>query len=200
MTTNNTPTGMLLLNMIKHVKSLAEAGLVYNNKNYDAERYEELRSIALEMMSVLSQTAVEALDDFFLPVEDYPTPKVDVRALILNEKREILMVKEQVDGRWTIPGGWAEIGLTPTESIVKEVREEAGFAVRPLRLLAVIDKKCHPHPPEVHYIYKLIFHCEIQDGNINPNFDIQGVDWFSLNALPELSKDRILEKSVGVAL
>ncbi|HEA30603.1 MAG TPA: NUDIX domain-containing protein [Leeuwenhoekiella sp.] len=185
-----------LLNMIKQVKSLAEAGLVYNSENYDAERYEELRRIALEMMSVLSQQPVETLDDFFLPVNDYPTPKVDVRALILNEKKEILMVKEQIDGKWTIPGGWAEIGLTPAESIVKEVREEAGFSVRPVRLLAVLDKKCHPHPPEAHYLYKMIFYCEIQKGTIDPNFDIQGVDWFPLDSLPELSTDRILESQL----
>lgn len=185
-----------LLNMIKQVKSLAEAGLVYNVENYDAERYEEMRNIALEMMSVLSQKKVEVLEDFFLPVEDYPTPKVDVRALILNEKKEILMVKEQIDGKWTIPGGWAEIGMTASESIVKEVREEAGFAVRPVRLLAVLDKKCHPHPPEAYYLYKIVFYCEIRDGDFDPNFDIQAVDWFPLNALPELSTDRILESQL----
>jgi len=185
-----------LLNMIKQVKSIAEAGLVYNAENYDAERYEELRQIALEMMSVLSQKEVEVLEDFFLPVEDYPTPKVDVRGLILNEKKEILMVKEQIDGKWTIPGGWAEIGMTASESIVKEVREETGFAVRPMRLLAVLDKKCHPHPPEAYYLYKMVFYCEIQDGDFDPNFDIQAVDWFPLNALPELSIDRILESQL----
>ena len=185
-----------LLNMIKQVKSLAEAGLVYNTENYDAERYEELRQIALEMMSVLSQKDVEVFQNFFLPVEDYPTPKVDVRGLILNKKKEILMVKEQIDGKWTIPGGWAEIGMTASESIVKEVREEAGFTVRAVRLLAVLDKKCHPHPPEAYYLYKMVFYCEIQDGDFDPNFDIQAVDWFPLNALPELSTDRILESQL----
>ncbi|WP_031426085.1 NUDIX hydrolase [Flavimarina sp. Hel_I_48] len=189
-----------LLNMIKQVKSLAEAGLVYNDNNYDTERYEELRRISLEMMSVISQKEVEVLESFFLPVNDYPTPKVDVRALILNGKREILMVKEQVDGKWTIPGGWSEIGLTASESIIKEVKEETGFIVKPTRLLAVFDKKCHPHPPEAYYLYKIIFYCEIEDGEVAPNFDIQEVGWYALNELPELSTDRIVESQLKLLI
>ncbi|MGB3774341.1 MAG: NUDIX hydrolase [Leeuwenhoekiella sp.] len=185
-----------LLNLIKQVKSLAEAGLVFNKENYDAERYEELRKISLEMMSVISQHPVEVFDNFYMPVNDYPTPKVDVRAFILNEKKEVLMVKENVDGKWTIPGGWAEIGLTPSESIIKEVREETGFIVNTSRILAIFDKKCHPHPPDTHYLYKIVFYCEIQSGEVDPNFDIQGVDWFSLHKLPELSTDRILESQL----
>ena len=186
-------TNTYFLNMIKQVKSLADAGLVYNQQNYDAERYEELRNLAIEMMALLADMPVDVLKDFIVAEKEYPTPKVDVRALILNQDQEILMVKEQVDGRWTIPGGWAEIGMTAKESIVKEVEEETGFNFKPQRLLAVLDKRCYDHPPQAHYVYKLIFYGVILDGKIDPNFDIHGVDWFSLNELPELSQDRILE-------
>lgn len=185
-----------LLNSVKKIKSLAEAGLVYNQENYDAERYEELRAISLEMMSVLSDLPVEQFQNFFMPEADYPTPKVDVRGLILNDSGKILLVKETIDNKWTLPGGWADIGITPKENILKEIEEETGFKAEVKRLLAVIDKRNYPHPPQSHYVYKLCFLCEIIEGGISPNFDIGEVGWFDLNDLPKLSVDRILEEQL----
>ena len=185
-----------LLNQIKQVKSLAEAGLVFNKENYDAERYEELRSLALEMMSIVSNKPVDQLKDFFLPEQDYPTAKVDVRGLILNDQNQVLLVQETVDHKWTLPGGWADVGLTPAENVLKEIEEETGFKAEVIRLLAVLDKRNYPHPPQTHYVYKLCFLCKIQEGSFDPNFDIGGVDWFDMNTLPELSADRILEEQL----
>ena len=185
-----------LLNQIKQVKSLAEAGLVFNTENYDAERYEELRSLALEMMSIVSNKPVDQLKDFFLPEQDYPTAKVDVRGLILNDQNQVLLVQETVDHKWTLPGGWADVGLTPAENVLKEIEEETGFKAEVIRLLAVLDKRNYPHPPQTHYVYKLCFLCKIQEGSFDPNFDIGGVDWFDMNTLPELSADRILEEQL----
>ncbi|MFD2828742.1 NUDIX hydrolase N-terminal domain-containing protein [Leeuwenhoekiella polynyae] len=185
-----------LLNQIKQVKSLAEAGLVFNKENYDAERYEELRSLALEMMSIVSDKPVDQLKDFFLPEQDYPTAKVDVRGLILNDQNQVLLVQETVDHKWTLPGGWADVGLTPAENVLKEIEEETGFKAEVIRLLAVLDKRNYPHPPQTHYVYKLCFLCKIQEGSFDPNFDIGGVDWFDMNKLPELSADRILEEQL----
>ena len=185
-----------LLNQIKQVKSLAEAGLVFNKENYDAERYEELRTLALEMMSILSDKPVAQLKGFFVPETDYPTAKVDVRGLILNEQNQVLLVQETVDNKWTLRGGWADVGLTPTENVLKEIEEETGFKAEVIRLLAVLDKRNYPHPPQPHYVYKLCFLCKIQEGSFDPNFDIGGVDWFDMNTLPELSADRILEEQL----
>ncbi|RXG12352.1 NUDIX hydrolase [Leeuwenhoekiella aestuarii] len=185
-----------LLNQIKQVKSLAEAGLVFNKENYDAERYEELRSLALEMMSIVSDKPVDQLKDFFLPEQDYPTAKVDVRGLILNDQNQVLLVQETVDHKWTLPGGWADVGLTPAENVLKEIEEETGFKAEVIRLLAVLDKRNYPHPPQTHYVYKLCFLCKIQEGSFDPNFDIGGVDWFDMHKLPELSADRILEEQL----
>ena len=187
---------MYLLNQIKKVKSLADAGLVYNQENYDAERYEELRQLALEMMALVGDTSVEKLTDFFIPETDYPTPKVDVRGIVVNEKMELLMVKEQVDGAWTLPGGWADIGMTPAEVVVKEMREESGLEVRPERLCAIFDKRCYDHPPQAHYVYKIFFHCEVINGDFDPNFDIQDVGYFGIENLPTLSADRITKHQI----
>nr|WP_298792232.1 NUDIX hydrolase [uncultured Allomuricauda sp.] len=185
------------LNLIKRIKAISETGLVYAQDLYDRERYEELQQISIKLMSNIGGTAIEALEEFFIPQDDYPTPKVDVRGFVLNEKDEILMAKESIDGKWTIPGGWADIGSTPSEIAIKEVEEETGLKVEVVKLLAVYDKQVHPHPPEPYYIYKLNFFCRIVGGELKPGFDMLGADFFALDNLPELSEERILESQLN---
>lgn len=181
------------LNIIKRIKSIAETGLVYAEEGYDMERYQELREISLRLMSEMSGQPFAKLDGFFIPQLDYPTPKVDVRGFVLNEKNEILMAQESVDGKWTIPGGWADVGNTPTEVAIKEIKEETGLEAEIVRLVAIYDKQRHPHPAEPYYIYKLMFHCRVIGGKLEAGFDMKGADWFALDNLPPLSKERILE-------
>lgn len=100
------------LELVKQIKALADTGLVYAEDEYDRERYVELREISLKLLSNVSNQPLTILNDFFMPEKDYPTVKVDVRGFVLNERNEILLAKERVDGKWTIPGGWADIGYT----------------------------------------------------------------------------------------
>lgn len=184
------------LETIKRMNALADTGLVYAENKYDRERYTELKQIALDLMAHLTHQPLGVFADFFMPVTDYPTVKVDVRGFVLNEAGEILMARESVDGKWTIPGGWADVGYSPSEVAIKEIREETGLLSEVVRLLAVYDKKCHPHPPQPFYIYKLIFLCTITGGTLSPGFDMDGAAFFAIDKLPELSEDRILESQL----
>ncbi|MCL6267452.1 NUDIX hydrolase [Flagellimonas myxillae] len=184
------------LNLIKRIKALAETGLVYTENDYDKERYEELKDISLKLMAFVADEPISVIQDFFMPQQDYPTPKVDVRGFVLNEKDEILMAREGIDGKWTIPGGWADIGNTPSEIAVKEIEEETGIQTEVVRFLGVYDKQVHPHPPEPYYIYKLMFLCRITGGELKAGFDMLDANFFPLNQLPELSEERILESQL----
>lgn len=184
------------LELIKRIKSLSDTGLIYAQNEYEKERYEELRSISLKLLGIVSNESFSALNDFFMPNKDYPTPKVDIRGLALNKAKEILLVKEKLDGKWSLPGGWGDIGFSPSEVIKKEILEETGLSSRVLRLLAIYDKKCHPHPPQPFYVYKLVFLCEILHGEINTSFDIEEACYFNIKSLPELSEDRILKSQI----
>ena len=184
------------LERIKRVKTLADTGLLYADNEYDKERYEELASISLQLMSITSGQSFSVLQDFFMPVNDYPTPKVDVRGLILNEASEVLLVKESLDGKWSLPGGWGEVSFTPSEVIRKEIKEETGLDATVTRLLAVYDKRCHPHPPQPLYVYKLVFLCEALTGSLSPGFDIEDARYFAMEHLPELSEERILASQI----
>ncbi len=181
---------------LMRIKAIAETGLVYNQEDYDRERYEELKSLSIQLMAAIGNVPVLQLENFYLPQKDYPTPKVDVRAFILNERNEILMAKESVDGKWTIPGGWADIGNSPKEVVVREVKEETGLEVKVVRLLAVYDKQRHAHPMEPNYIYKLMFFCKTTGGNLQPGFDMLDASFFPLDNLPELSEPRILKSQL----
>ncbi len=185
-----------ILNIAKRIKSISDVGLLYCKNEYDLDRYHELQSISVELMQLLTGKPVEVIKNFYDINKDYPTPKVDVRALILNEDKQILLVKESIDGRWSLPGGWADIGLSPKEVVIKECREETGLTVTCKNLLALFDKKCHNHPPEPHYVYKLVFNCEALISEINKGFDVLDVAYFDIYNLPELSEDRILKSQI----
>lgn len=190
---------MSQLDKIKRLMALAETGIVYAANDFELERCQEQRQICLELISEMANKPLKTLESFYMPPLQYPTPKIDIRAFVLNDKGQILMVRESMDGKWSIPGGWSDIGFSPKEVVEKEVFEETGLKVKTKQLLAVWDKKCHPHPPAAYHIYKMVFFCEAEDyTNLNKGFDILDVDFIDIDHLPELSENRILESQIKV--
>ena len=189
-------TGTELLEKAKQLKALADVGLLYCKNEYDKERYAEVQKIAFELLQTASGYDVTQLKATFPLAADYPTAKVDIRGILLSPDKKLLFVKEQADGRWSLPGGWADVGSSPKEVIVKEFKEETGLDVVPQRLLAVFDKRLHPHPPQPFYVYKFVFQCEALSTTLIKGFDVLDVHYFAIDALPELSEDRILESQV----
>ncbi len=149
-----------ILNELKRLKSIADIGLLYCASGYDKERYQELKEISLALLEKVSGHDVEVLNEIFPPVNDYPTAKVDIRGILISPDKKILLVKESSDEKWSLPGGWADIGHSPKEVIMKEFKEETGIDILPKALLAVFDKRLHPHPPQAEYVYKMVFYCE----------------------------------------
>ncbi|MDA3890911.1 MAG: NUDIX hydrolase [Salinivirgaceae bacterium] len=195
--TNIKQEGNDILNIAKRLKSMAEVGLMYAEIGYDIDRYKELKEISFELMQQITDQPIEDIKGAFKEPLEYPTPNVDVRGVVINEKQQILLVKEASDGKWTLPGGWCEIGVTPKENIVKEMKEETGLDVEVDRLIALFDKRCHPHPPQSHYVYKLVFECKvIGSPEFKPDYEITDIGYFDIDELPELSKDRILENQL----
>lgn len=187
-----------LINIINRIRALSQNGLVYSTNEYDTERYEELLTLSNRMTSLLSGHSESDLNICFPLEKDYITPKVDVRAVAFNEGGEILLVQEKSDGCWSLPGGWADIGYSPREIAVKEVKEETGLDVIPLRLLGIHDKKCHNHPPALHYAYKIYILCRIVGGEFNAVFDIQDKGFFRQDELPPLSLERVVKEQIDL--
>lgn len=178
------------LHWAQEIQAISQAGLTYGENGYDLERYEALRKISVEMMSYFTDTPIDKVTELFASDTGYQTPKVDIRAVVLQENK-ILLVRERADGAWALPGGWADIGYTPSEVAVKETREEAGYDVKPVRLLAVLDKKRHAHPPAPNYTYKIFILCELVGGEaLDDGLETTGVGFFGESELPPLSIER----------
>ncbi|BBI36438.1 NUDIX hydrolase [Cohnella abietis] len=177
------------LEWAKQIQAIAQTGLTYSKDVYDTERYEALRDISVDILANYTSVSKEKISLTFASELGYATPKVDVRGVIFRENK-ILLVREKHDGSWALPGGWADVGFSPSEIAVKETKEEAGFDVVPVRLLAVLDKKFHNHPPGAYHVYKMFIRCEIVGGQAEAGVETSDVDFFSLDNLPELSLER----------
>lgn len=185
-----------ILEEIKRLKAIADTGLLYSTNEYDNERYLELQSISFRLLNMISQHPVDLLQESFPLTKDYPTAKVDIRGILLSPDKKILLVKESMDGKWSLPGGWADVGFSPKEVIIKEFKEETGLDIVPKNLLALFDKKKHPHPPQPFHVYKMVFYCEAVSMQLVKGFDVLDIQYFSIDALPELSEDRILKPQI----
>jgi len=186
------------LEWAKQLQSIAQTGLAYSKDVYDLERFELIRNISVEILSQQTKLDKTVIKDLFASETGYATPKVDIRAVIFKDKK-ILMVKENTDGKWSLPGGWGDIGLTPSEVAVKEVKEESGFDVKATKLLAVLDKKCHPHPPSPYHVYKMFIQCEIIGGQAKEGIETSEVEFFAENELPPLSIARNTKSQIEMA-
>ncbi len=157
------------------------------------ERYEQVRAIAAEMMAAHAENLdANHLLSLFRREEAYATPKVDVRGVVFQGGK-LLLVKERTDGRWTLPGGWADVTESPRESVEREVREEAGLDVRAEKLLAVYDRGKHPHVPAFPFhVYKLFIRCAVTGGEAKAGHETSDVGSFAEAALPPLSHSRVL--------
>jgi len=156
------------LEWAQKLQAIAHIGLTYSENPFDIERFQQVRSLAAEIMATYSNVEHSHLLDLFSREVGYATPKVDVRAAVFQNDN-ILLVKERSDGRWTLPGGWADVGDSPSEAAVREVYEESGYQTRAIKLIAVYDKDKQGHPPFPFYIYKLFFHCELTGGSATQN-------------------------------
>lgn len=186
------------LEWAKQLQSIAQAGLTYSKDVYDLERFESIRNISIEMLSLHTDVSKTVIRDLFANETGYATPKVDIRSVVF-QKDKILMVRENTDGKWSLPGGWGDIGLTPSEVAVKEVKEESGYDVKAIKLIGVLDKKCHPHPPSPYHVYKIFIQCEIIGGRPKEGIETNGVEFFAENELPPLSIARNTESQIQLA-
>ena len=162
----------------------------------DIERYKELQDLASEIISTHSDHEFSEIQDYLKEETGYATPKIDVRGVVFKDQK-ILLVKEYSDGKWTLPGGWADIMKSPSENVEREIYEESGFEVQAKRLLAVYDRSRHGHFPDYpHHVYKLFFACEINGGKARAGLETSDVGFFDLDNLPELSIGRVTEKQI----
>lgn len=177
------------LNYAKKLQAIAQAGLTYSKDKYDIERFKKIRDISVDILNNYTNMEHKKIEELFANENGYPTPKVDVRAAIFKDNK-ILLVKEKIDGLWSLPGGWADVDLSLKENIIKETKEEAGANIKPEKIIAILDRKKHNSTPMPYGIYKIFVECTFINMNFENNIETSSAEFFSENNLPPLSTSR----------
>ena len=179
------------LRWTQRLQAIAQTGLTYARDPYDLERYAEMQQIVGEMLAAGSGQPLTPILDFLTQQTGYATPKIDTRGVVFREDK-LLLVRERSEGLWTLPGGWADVGLSPAENVEREIREESGFRARAVKLLAVYDRHKHPHePPLPFHVYKLFMLCTLLDGEATTSYETDAIGFFGEDEIPPLSLGRI---------
>lgn len=183
----------LWLDWAREIQSLSQTGLAFASTGYEKQRYTRLTEIAAEIIENYTNLTKENIVKSLLNQPGYATPKIDVRAAVINEGK-ILLVHEKSDNLWAMPGGWADVGDTPSEVVIRETKEESGFDVLPEKVIGVFDANRSGRPLEFFHAFKIVFICKLIGGTAQPSDETYGADFFNLDHLPPLSPNRTNQK------
>jgi ADP-ribose pyrophosphatase YjhB (NUDIX family) len=170
------------------IQSIAQAGLEYSRDPYDRERFRQLRRLSVEIVSEYTELTTQKVTELFANETGYQTPKVDVRAVVQHGGK-LLLVQEN-DEKWSLPGGWAEPNLSVRQNAEREVLEESGFKVEASRLVAVLDRNRHVDDEFPYSVYKIFVECTYLEGEFSSNIETSDARFFSREEIPELSTTR----------
>jgi 8-oxo-dGTP pyrophosphatase MutT (NUDIX family) len=178
-----------LLRWSEALSGIARTGLGFTESLYERERFEEVLKVAADMrVAAGHELEAEVLVQEWLKVvgqgvAGYVTPKVAVGAVVGNDRGEMLLIQRADSGIWLYPTGWADVGYSPAEVVVKEVYEETGIEAEPLRIIAVLDglRLGFTAVP----LYSLVFHCRAVGGELQGHpLETLNLGWFGEGNLP----------------
>ena len=180
---------------LQRMIALTDTGLTFTKDPFDRERYEDLRSLLSEMLNQVSDLDADEVAELLKPTSAYATPLMDVRAWIVEDEK-ICLVRGQGENDWALPGGFGEVGYSPTENILKEIEEETGFKAKVEKLLAVFDTNRFQLQSKQYA--KFVFECKLLDGQFQKNQEIADLQFFAIDQLPALSEKRITTEQIEI--
>ena len=189
MTTQVDPDGQWLV-WLRGLQAIAQEGLLYAQNPFDRARYEQLKALSVAIGDALVEAEPGRVRALLDAEPGYLTPKLDVRAAVHDGDGRLLLVRETQDGRWSLPGGWADVGESLAEGAVREVFEETGFVVEVDRLLGIYERERWGHPPMLFFTLKSVLACRVVSGVATTSDETSEIGWFGRDQLPELSVGR----------
>jgi ADP-ribose pyrophosphatase YjhB (NUDIX family) len=177
------------LNIARTLQSMAQTGLNFTKDEYDIDRYQQLLDISSEIIANQSDLDKSNIISDFKGQKGYATPKIDIRGAIIKDNK-ILLVQESDDKLWNLPGGWADVGESPSEAVIREIFEETGLKVSIKSIVGVYDANKDGRDLSLYHAYKIIFLCEYISGELKTSKETISVEYFEQNKTPELSESR----------
>jgi len=187
------------LGRVRALQAIAQEGLTYARSPFDQARYARLKQVTADIAGALSDGEPAPLRLAVESSQGYLTPKLDVRAAVFDAQGRVLLVRERRDRRWTLPGGWADVGEGIAAGAVREVREESGYLVEYERFFGLYDRERWGHPPTPLFTLKAVVGCRLLGGEATTSAETDGVDWFARDSLPELSLGRTSQRLLARA-
>jgi ADP-ribose pyrophosphatase YjhB (NUDIX family) len=182
-----------ILKIARRIQAIAQTGLHYTHDDFDKQRFEELRELSVLLASQVSDAGIDKIREIFTADTGFQTPKIDIRSVVLKDDK-VLLTREKIDGKWSLPGGFADINYSPGAVAEKEVFEETGLTVKVNRVLAIVDTDKHNFPPLEYHYYKIIFLCDLTGGTLRGSDETLESGFFGFDELPELSTMRNTEE------
>jgi ADP-ribose pyrophosphatase YjhB (NUDIX family) len=182
-----------MIKIVTELQAIAQSGITYSQDKFDIERYKRILEISAELLSSNSNHKYIDVLELFTKDTGYVTPKVDVRGAVFKDNK-ILLIREKSDGLWSLPGGWADVNLSASENVLKEIKEESGYECKVIKLIGIYDKNRSNPPIKWPHVYKIFFLCEIIDGPYYLPFlseEIHEIGFFKLSKIPKLSEERV---------
>ena len=195
MTDRNTPKW---LEWARRLQAISQSGIHFSHNDFDLERFEKIQGISAEILQSYSDIPEEDWLQEFKLQKGYATPKVAVRAAVFSD-HHILLVKEMMDGKWSMPGGWADLNDPPSKMIEREVLEESGYIVQAKKLISVHESNHDMLPLEYWHSYKLVFLCDLIGGESHTSIETTDVNFFPIDNIPELSPSRLTMSEIHEA-
>jgi ADP-ribose pyrophosphatase YjhB (NUDIX family) len=173
-----------MLGWARELQAIAQTGLAWEPREYDRQRYEQVRRVAAEMVARADGDEPERIEALFAAETGHATPKLDVRGVVFRGDA-ILLVQEREGGGWSLPGGWVDVGERPSVAVAREVLEESGYAARPVKLLGLYDRDVRGFPAHIWHIWKAFFLCELEDEEQRQlGYETLGAGFFPREELP----------------
>jgi ADP-ribose pyrophosphatase YjhB (NUDIX family) len=186
---------LLWLRIAREIQQLSQTGSAFAVTDYEKKRYKRLTEITAEIIEHHTELEKASVHKILMDHPGYATPKIDVRAAVIKDKK-ILLVQESTDKCWAMPGGWADVGNIPSEVAIRETKEESGFDVKPIKVIGVYDANRVGGNLDFFHAFKIIFLCELVGGNAKISNETLDVKFFNFDDLPTLSINRTNQKHI----
>lgn len=118
----------------------------------------------------------------------YENPVPSACAILTDASGRILLTRRSVDpgrGKWCLPGGFMELGETPSETALRELFEETGLRGRIDRILGA---DATPNR-DYHTVALICYLVREYAGTPRAGDDADAVDFFPADALPPVAFD-----------
>jgi ADP-ribose pyrophosphatase YjhB (NUDIX family) len=163
--------------------AMAKTGLEFAVNDYDRERYNRTMTIA-EGIAAMTIDATFTPDRPYLADLHIASPKVGCSVAAFDDLGRVVLIKRADNGRWALPGGYAEVGSPPSTNALRELHEETGFDAELERLVGVYDNKSFGSVAPYQF-YICCFRARVTGGQATPSAETTDVVLTDPGELPE---------------